>query len=453
MRKQWIAAMIIGIFCFMAFTAQAAARYKDLSGSDTFYDEILYLADKEIISGFPDGTFRSKAPVTRAQAAIMIGRALDVDGTAKDTKFPDVTADVTGSGYIAAMVEKEIITGFPDGTYRPHEPVTRGQMAIFIDRAFALEPCKCANPFSDVSWNQAAFASIVNAYFNGIVNGYPDGTYRSAAEVTRGQFSAFLARALEVSFRGKPITFAVESISGWKPGDAAPTVDIDQGWVIQFTDTIAWDYSLRDHLTIVREKDQKPLYFEIDRVEPKTLKLLLGELYQSDETYYLTISDKLKSKMGAPLAQPVQMKFHAKHPDFTVEKTIEQEGVRMEVKFAKSGEKVFAKLKATNISNEDIPYVSAHGCDPGIAAHLVDEESERVGGKWGTALGCHQAVMDYTLKPGKSVEAMEVLYLPEESNGELFVEAVFQQGSAYGQSTRKPIRLMIPLEEIIQTTE
>ena len=73
------------------------------------------LSSEEVISGFTDGTFRPNDTVTRAQAAIMIGRALGLDGEPRNTKFNDVTSTVTGSGYIASAVEKGIISGFTDG--------------------------------------------------------------------------------------------------------------------------------------------------------------------------------------------------------------------------------------------------------------------------------------------------------------------------------------------------
>lgn len=181
-------------------TGQAASGFKDVSTSYTFYDEVLYLSGEKVISGFPDGSFKPNNKVTRAQAAIMLGRALDLKGEPRNTKFKDVSVKVTGSGYIAAAVDRGIISGFPDGTYRPYEPVTRAQMAIFLNRAFTLEKGN-ENGFFDVSSNMAAYQSVLNVSANGIAGGYPDGTYRPDAAVTRGQFSAFMARTLESSFR------------------------------------------------------------------------------------------------------------------------------------------------------------------------------------------------------------------------------------------------------------
>ena len=189
---------VLGLFA--PNTGQAAGGFKDVSPNYTFYNEVLYLSSEEIIYGFSDGTFKPNDTVTRAQAAIMIGRALDLNGNQRDTTFRDVTSNVTGSGYIAAAVEKGIISGFSDGTYRPYQPVSRGQMAIFLNRAFTLSIGQ-TNSFSDVSSNMAAYQSILNVAADGIASGYSDGTYRPDLAVTRGQFSAFMARTLEPSFR------------------------------------------------------------------------------------------------------------------------------------------------------------------------------------------------------------------------------------------------------------
>ena len=82
-----------------------------------------------------------------------------------------------------------------------------------------------------------AYQAILNVNGSGIAFGYEDGTYRPEVPVTRGQFSAFLARALEQSFRGTP-TFMVESVSGWKKGTEVTNADIDTEWTITFTDRV-----------------------------------------------------------------------------------------------------------------------------------------------------------------------------------------------------------------------
>lgn len=202
------------ILCFLVFggiipsgnasanqeVKSSSVTFKDVSSNYRFYQEVLYLTDKEIITGFKDGTFKPDQVVTRAQAAIMLGRALGLDGASRNTRFKDVPSNVTGSGYIASAVEKGIIQGFQDGSFRPDESVTRGQMAIFLDRSFDLENGN-NNRFKDIGPSMKAYQSVLNVAVSGIADGYTDGTYRPDQPVTRGQFSAFLARTLEPSFR------------------------------------------------------------------------------------------------------------------------------------------------------------------------------------------------------------------------------------------------------------
>ena len=226
-------------------------------GRNTFFEEIEFLSSKKIISGYEGGVFKPDISVSRAEAAIMIGRALDLDGKATNTKFRDVTAKVTGSGYIAAAVERGIIKGYPDGTYRPYEPVTRGQMAIFLDRAFELEEFGRTTPFSDISPSQAAYESIVKANANGIVQGFHDGNFRPEQKVTRGQFSAFMARTLEPSFRLYP-AFAIESIPGWEKRTSTAEGAFDTIWAIQFNDAADWS-SLGENIYVIHERIRRSI--------------------------------------------------------------------------------------------------------------------------------------------------------------------------------------------------
>ncbi|WP_338449583.1 SpoIID/LytB domain-containing protein [Niallia oryzisoli] len=173
---------------------------RDVREDYRFYQEIAYLLEKNIITGFPDGNFGPEQTVTRAQAAIMIGRAAGLDGTQRDTIFADVPEASKASGYIASAVEKGIISGFPDKSFRPDEPVTRGQMAIFLAKAFELER-EVPLTFTDISENSASYIYIKRILAEGITNGYPDGTYKPERSLKRSEFSAFMARAIDDQFK------------------------------------------------------------------------------------------------------------------------------------------------------------------------------------------------------------------------------------------------------------
>ncbi|OKL37033.1 S-layer homology domain-containing protein [Domibacillus mangrovi] len=176
-----------------------AASFKDVPDGYRFYEEIDYLSDAEIITGFQDGSFKPDQAVTRAQAAILIGKTFELDGTKRKTSFSDVNSSNTASGYIESAVDEGIISGFPDGTFRPGQTVSRGQLAILLTRAFELSDSASVT-FKDVSSSSAAYPYIGKIIAAGITAGYPDNTYRPNTAVTRGQFAAFMARALDPYF-------------------------------------------------------------------------------------------------------------------------------------------------------------------------------------------------------------------------------------------------------------
>ena len=177
--------------------AQAAT---DLPKSHGFYDEITYLVNKGVLSGYEDGTIKPDKIVTRAEAAIMIGKLKNFKGTQAATNFKDVSKSQKASGYIAEAAKAGYISGYPDGTFKPSAPITRGDMSIILDRVFNIINIG-DTPFTDVSANMKAHQAISAMIAANITAGYPDNTFRPTQSITRGQLSAFLSRALEPQFK------------------------------------------------------------------------------------------------------------------------------------------------------------------------------------------------------------------------------------------------------------
>ena len=195
-----LAAVVTCSISLLAQPAGAAVSFPDVPKSSRFHDEVQYLVSKNIISGYPSGTFAPRKDVTRAEAAIFIGRMLHLDGTKRVTNFSDVGKNVSASGYIESAVKKGIISGYPDGTYRPSALISRGDMAAIVDRAFELQ-FTSRFLFSDVGPNMKASVAIRKISAAGITAGYPDGTYKPTGNVSREQFSAFLARGLSAEYK------------------------------------------------------------------------------------------------------------------------------------------------------------------------------------------------------------------------------------------------------------
>ncbi|MFJ7974913.1 S-layer homology domain-containing protein [Peribacillus sp. NPDC096379] len=177
-------------------TTTTDISFTDVDKTDRFYDDIYSISEKGIISGFPDGTFRPEEKVTRAQAAIMISRALKLSLDSTVTPFKDVTPSVSGAEHIAAAHKQGIITGFPGGEFRPKLPVNRGDMAIILSRAFKLQGTT-DKTFSDVTKSMKSYDSIQRIIAAKITFGYDDNTFKPNNGITRGEFSALLNRALQ----------------------------------------------------------------------------------------------------------------------------------------------------------------------------------------------------------------------------------------------------------------
>ncbi|MGM0842264.1 MAG: S-layer homology domain-containing protein [Bacillota bacterium] len=193
--------LLIGALFIGAGSSSASAQgFTDIHKGTTFYDEMMYLYNDGVIKGFDDGEFRPGEAVNRAQAAIMIGRILDYSDEPRESTFTDVGKSTTGSGYIQTAYENGIISGYGDNTFRPGETVTRGQMAMFIARAFDIKD-EALVPFTDVSIQMNSYRAIRQIIAFGVTEGYADGSFQPRKQVTRAQFSAFLARATSDDFR------------------------------------------------------------------------------------------------------------------------------------------------------------------------------------------------------------------------------------------------------------
>ncbi|AQQ54240.1 S-layer homology domain-containing protein [Planococcus lenghuensis] len=199
MKKTVTSLLSVGLIVSASSGVQAST---DLEQNHPFYDEASYLINAGVIKGFPDGSIRLSNQVTREQTAIMLGRLLELPTTQATSGFKDVAAGSEASPYIAQLEEAGVINGFPDGTFRPKSVLTRGQMALVLDRAFDLQSA-IPSAFADTQTTAELSEAVSSLEANLVTNGYPDGTFRPKTEITRGQFSAFLARTVEPGFKNE----------------------------------------------------------------------------------------------------------------------------------------------------------------------------------------------------------------------------------------------------------
>ncbi|SFE53366.1 DUF3993 domain-containing protein [Alteribacillus iranensis] len=175
--------------------------FADVENDYFAYDEISYLTDEGIIGGYPDGTFRPNDSLKRAQAVIMIARALDWDLSSSATDFSDVDSDYYAADAIAYASSNDVLNGYPDGTFRPNNSITRAQMSAILGKAFSLGT-DASGPFRDVTENTTGQGEINQLYNLGIISGYDNNTRFNPNEpLTRAQFSIILSRLLNDDLR------------------------------------------------------------------------------------------------------------------------------------------------------------------------------------------------------------------------------------------------------------
>lgn len=190
---------VVLVLSLAPFNNVQAATYSDVPNTHRFYDDITYLYEKGVVG--TSSKYGVDTPITREAAAIMISKALKLDGKQTATPFKDVPASSTASGYINSAVKAGVISGYPDGTYRPKGIVNRGEMAIFIARAFNLTT-ESTKTFKDLSPTMKAYPYIKRIIHANITVGNTDGTYRPNDTITKGQLSAFLSRAMVMKETG-----------------------------------------------------------------------------------------------------------------------------------------------------------------------------------------------------------------------------------------------------------
>lgn len=177
----------------------AAEEYEDLSQDMAGYNEIKYLNQQEIIQGYPDGEFKPYEPVSRAEAAIMLTRALDLSTKNRpNPHLKDVPQDHPRYKYIATVVEEGIYQGTDSNEFEPGKAIQRIEMATVLTRAYNLKNGPVGTDFRDVEDNHEYIKQIAS---NRISVGYPDQTFRPFKHTTRSQFSIFLARTMDKQFR------------------------------------------------------------------------------------------------------------------------------------------------------------------------------------------------------------------------------------------------------------
>ena len=198
------------------------------------------------IIGYEDGSVRPNNNITRAEVATIFFRLLHEDvrdrHMTQDNDFTDVTEGQWFNCAISTMSSMGIINGYPDGTFRPNDAISRAEFAAIAAR-FDKRSADTMARFTDIRGHWAA-NEISVACENGWINGYPNGTFAPDQDITRAEAMTLVNRVLHRN---------PEDVADLLPGMAKWTDNMNKN---------AWYYLAVQEATNSHEYKRKTNYHE-----------------------------------------------------------------------------------------------------------------------------------------------------------------------------------------------
>jgi hypothetical protein len=177
--------------------------FSDVPSSYWGYDAISSLGGKGIVSGYPDGTFKPDATITRAEFCAIMDKVLNLTTSTQQTPtFIDVNTGDWFDQAVESAVYAGIAKGYGDGTFHPNAPISRQEIACVLVQALGKQSEAQSNVnhktgFTDdasiSSWARGFVAVAVN---NGLLKGYPDNSFMPQGNATRAEACAMIVNFL-----------------------------------------------------------------------------------------------------------------------------------------------------------------------------------------------------------------------------------------------------------------
>ena len=215
---------------------------------------------KPYASGYDDGSFLPNNNITRGELAAMIARLSygdDLPDGMYQASFPDVDSDAWFNKYIGYLEDKDVLSGYEDGTFRPMDTITRGEISAVIARAQRYDLISYNGIFTDVTENDWAKDYIETLADKNIVSGYEDGTFGPYSPLTRAEAVAIINRVLVES---TPIvTFTPNDIAGhWAEADILLAVNERMVGANAVVPTVKPEETAAPEETVAPEKTTAP---------------------------------------------------------------------------------------------------------------------------------------------------------------------------------------------------
>ncbi len=196
--KRIFSLLICLLLVFSLAQLAAAAALPDVS--DHWAEEkIRQLVDLEAITGYPDGTFKPEDTITRAEFSSVMWGALGLDEVEGIT-FTDIEGHWAQGRVEALITEGVIDSDIYDTEYKPDKPITRQEIAMMTVNILDPDGTENDLPFEDTEQIGADFYDyVVQAYNHEIITGYPDNTFKPEGTATRAEAAVMAVRSLRIA--------------------------------------------------------------------------------------------------------------------------------------------------------------------------------------------------------------------------------------------------------------
>lgn len=182
----------------------------DFAKDTTFvaeYDKDIF-HNKPYIKGYPDGTFQPDGKITREEVVTIFDRIIKEDAIKEvnsSKEFSDLKNDRWSYESINKLSKMDIINGYPDGSFKPAEQITRAEFVKIVSKF--IESSNSGKKFPDVDDDHWAKEAIELVYSKGLIKGYPDGNFMPQNNLTRAEAVSIINKLIrrECGSNQKPV--------------------------------------------------------------------------------------------------------------------------------------------------------------------------------------------------------------------------------------------------------
>ncbi|MEK3794938.1 S-layer homology domain-containing protein [Paenibacillus sp. FSL R7-0204] len=225
-RKKVIAGALAVCLSILPAVSAFADNVSDLGGNWA-KNQISKWMNQGLISGYPDGEFKPNNLVTRAELTVLINRAFGFTET-KKANFSDISSSKWYYSSILQANAAGYIQGYEDGTFKPDQKINRQELAVIISKLLKLTASAAAPEFVDMAksadWSKGAIGAVSE---QGIMTSSGDGNFRPLAYATRAETVVILDRALSLLNAAGEYVIIYETPGTYGPLSGISEVDSD----------------------------------------------------------------------------------------------------------------------------------------------------------------------------------------------------------------------------------